>query len=314
MVQARYHPPIPTRRAFRAIDLLLVLRPKQWTKNLLVYASLLLNGEFRHLHSLLLVTQGFAVFCLLSGIGYIVNDVLDAERDKHHARKAYRPIAAGRLSRPVALCFAAGLLVAAMAWAYTLAPYFFIFALAYLISTLSYSLYFKKKPVIDVCSISVGFILRAVAGGALLSHVVSNAFSPWFILTVSLLALFLGFAKRRDELFQYKENAGKHREALNFYSLHFLDQIITMLGAVIIVCYSIAALSSSVGKDNPRFAFTIIPMIYGVFRYLYLVFHRNKGGNPEDLLIGDRQIATSVLCWVALVVWSFYFKTGIPWP
>ena len=307
MFQARYIPRNPTRNtATRVLDLLLVLRPKQWTKNLLVFASLLLSGEFFHPASVLRVTQGFAVFCLISSIGYIVNDVLDAERDRLHPKKARRPIAAGHLSRTFALAYAACLLLGAYTWAYTLGIHFFICALIYLASSVSYSLYFKHQPIIDVCVLSIGFILRAVAGSALLAHLSVNAYSSWFILTVSLLSIFLGFAKRRDELYQYKENAGKHRETLNFYSLHFLDQIITMLAAVTIVCYSMAALSSPFGLRNPEFAFTIAPMLYGIFRYLYLVLYRNKGGNPEDLLISDRQLTATVVCWIALVVLCFF--------
>jgi len=276
--------------------LLASLRPKQWTKNLLVFAGYLFTIQHSHPPGTLLrVLAAFALFCALTGATYILNDAADLQRDRLHPVKRKRPIASGKVSVRVAVVFAV-VLAASTLWAsYRLEPYFGLLATGYLVLTAAYSAGLKHIVIVDLLVIAGGFVIRAAAG-AVVIHVV---ISPWLLVCTTLLALFLGLAKRRGELLNL-ENGHHHRRTLREYSAPMLDQMLTISAAACLMGYFLYTFSPSpiTGETRPQMMITVPFVIYGLFRYLFLVHDRDAGASPEQVLLEDKPLLIDVVLYV----------------
>jgi len=270
------------------------LRPKQWAKNGVIFAALLFSRHVGNPSSVGRACFAFAVFCMISSAVYLLNDVFDVKNDRLHPTKRNRPIAAGEL--PIALAIAAGvaLALAGTGLAWFLVPSFALIAATYLGSNLLYSVWLKKIVIVDVMVISMGFVLRAVAGGL----AIEVSVSAWLILCTILLSLFLALCKRRQEL-ALLEAATEHRGILKEYSIAFLDQMITIVTAATLLAYASYTLSPEIqlklGTD--RLYLTVPFVIYGIFRYLYLVHKKDMGGSPTEALYSDRPLLVNIVLW-----------------
>lgn len=298
-------PIVTTRDSASLKDFIASLRPEQWSKNLLIFAALVFADRLGDLRSILLSIGAFVVFCFLSGAVYLVNDVIDYEQDRFHPVKCRRPIASGRLSRSIAM--PAGILLygVSLVAAFLLNPAFFQIALLYTFSTVGYTYYFKRVAILDVMAISVGFVLRAVAG----SNVIGAEASFWFLLCTFLLALFLALSKRRHELVILSEDAAKHRTNLAQYSPYLLDQMIGVVTASCVLAYALYTVSpETVAKfHTDKLSFTVPFVIFGIFRYLYLIHRENGGGVPSRHLVSDRPLLVSIILWVLTCVGIIYY-------
>ena len=278
------------------------MRPRQWTKNFFVFAGLLFTLDQKHPPSdFARVGLAFALFCVLSGGVYVLNDILDAERDRKHPVKSKRPIASGKLSTGASWAAAFVLLVGGIAASFALDRGFGIAAAAYLVLQIAYSFYLKHVVILDVMTIATGFVLRAVAG----AEVISIEISPWLLMCTILLAIFLGLAKRRAELVRLEENAGSHRVSLERYSVPFLDQLIGITTASTVISYALYTFFSETGKAHPYMMATLPFVIYGVFRYLLLIQENASVESPEMLVVGDKPLLLDILLWAiacALIV------------
>ena len=286
--------------------LIKTMRPRQWAKNLVVFAALVFDRQLRfdNLPAVLRTAVGFIIFCLLSGVVYIINDILDAEADRQHPDKRNRPIASGALPIPHALTIAIALVVILFPISYLLSPGFALVALAYFILNLVYSKWLKHVPLLDVFSIALGFVLR-VAAGVTLIHVAR--FSPWLYVVMTLGALYIGFGKRRAELALLAEGANAHRKVLDGYTIPLLDQFITIVSSTTIIAYSLYTFSAPNVPENHLMMLTIPFVIYGVFRYLYLIQVKHSGGAPEEVLLSDRPLQATIILWGIFVLLIFYF-------
>lgn len=283
--------------------LLRTMRPKQWVKNAVIYAPLVFDRQLTDPGAILRTTAGFVIFCLLSGTVYILNDIFDLDADKVHPDKRNRPIASGRLPVSLAWLAVAFFIVLVLPLAYILSPFFFWIALAYFLLNLAYSKWLKHVPLIDVLSIALGFVLRVAAGVALIEV---SRFSPWLYVVTTLGALYIGFGKRRAELALLAGEANNHRRVLDGYTIPLLDQYITVVSATTIIAYSLYTFSAPNVPDNHFMMLTIPFVIYGVFRYLYLIQVKHSGGAPEDVLFSDRPLLITILVWGLVVVYIFY--------
>ncbi|MEQ1727002.1 MAG: decaprenyl-phosphate phosphoribosyltransferase [Vicinamibacterales bacterium] len=287
-----------------ALSLILSLRPGQWTKNLLVFAPLLFAIKLFDLQSVLRATGGFAVFCALSSVVYLINDVMDREGDRQHPRKRMRPIAAGDLSVSAALLTAALLAVTALAGAALMGWRFAAVAASYVALQTLYSVALKHIVIIDALTLSIGFVLRAIAGAVVIDVVISH----WLFVCTILLALFIALAKRRHELVLLADGAASHRPILDEYSAYLLDQMIAVVTASTLVAYIFYTISPETEQKfgTSWLGLTIPFPLYGIFRYLYLVHRREGGGSPSDLLLNDRPLLACVTLWVIAVVLIVY--------
>lgn len=285
--------------------LIKTMRPKQWTKNVVIFAALVFDRQlgFNNFPPMLRTLAGFAIFCLLSGVVYIINDIADIEADRNHPDKRRRPIASGILPVRTAGIAAVLLLLLIFPLAYWLSPMFAAVGLVYFLLNLAYSKWIKHIMLIDVFSIALGFVLR-VAAGATLIHVAR--FSPWLYVVTTIASLYLGFGKRRAELTLLDRQANSHRKVLDGYSIPLLDQYITIVAGTLVVAYSLYTFSATNLPDNHAMMLTIPFVLYGVFRYLALVQDENKVGAPEDILLTDRPMQAAILLWGISVLGIFY--------
>jgi 4-hydroxybenzoate polyprenyltransferase len=295
-----------------ALSLFVSLRPSQWTKNLIVFAALLFgqrNGgpAFLDPQGIVRAAAAFAIFCGLSGVVYLINDVADREKDSRHPLKRFRPIAAGAVSPGLALGAAAVLATVALLGSYALRPAFALVALAYVGLLALYSGPLKHVVIIDVLTIAVGFVLRAVAGGVAIDVRVDH----WLLILTILLALFLALSKRRHELVMLADGATGHRPILEEYSPYLLDQMIAVVTASTLVTYVISTVSEeTVQKYHTDYlGLTVIFPLYGIFRYLYLVHQKEGGGSPSDMLLNDRPLLACVAIWAMSVAAIIYGTT-----
>ncbi|WP_047865167.1 decaprenyl-phosphate phosphoribosyltransferase [Rubrobacter aplysinae] len=275
-----------------------LVRPRQWTKNGFVLAGLVFSGEALVLGSILKALLAFAVFCALSGAVYAANDVLDVDEDRKHPEKQSRPVASGEIPVRSAVIFAALLAVGGLLAGFALDVGVGLAGAAYIALQALYTTVLKHLSILDVMSISAGFVLRALAGVA----AVGTALSPWLIVCTGLLTLFLGFSKRRHELASLGEGASGHRRNLKDYSVPVLDEMMNIMLSATIIAYSMYTFF----EYEDRFMMASIPfVIYGVFRYMLLV-HRDGGGNPDTLLLQDRPLQVTLLLWLAVVMSVIY--------
>ncbi len=283
------------------------MRPHQWTKNVIILAALVFDGKLLHLpllgHTLLVVV----CFCLASSSVYLMNDLVDIEKDRLHPRKRLRPLPSGQLEPRLAIITAAILAVASLSLATWLNPWVGAITLAYLLQNVAYSFYLKNVVLIDVMVLSLGFLLRVVAG-VVVVHVAN--FSPWLYVCVTLLALFLGFGKRRHEISLLEEGAARHRSSLEHYNLALLDQIIGIVTTSTFLAYTFYCFESNTSLvPDGRMLLTAPFVFYFIVRYLYLIHVKKLGGAPDELLLQDRPLLVNTLLFAAAVVILIYF----PW-
>jgi 4-hydroxybenzoate polyprenyltransferase len=278
-------------------DLVALARPRQWYKNLLLFAGLVFSLHLFEPGLALRSVAGFAVFCALASGIYALNDVLDAAEDRLHPRKRTRPVASGRIPVPVAVGFGGALLGAGLASAWFLGLGFFLVGLAYVLLQMGYLLSFKHQVFLDLFSISSGLVLRAIAGVVL----IGVALSPWLILCTFFLALFLGLGKRRNELSVLGDGAALHRKNLGDYTPALLDQATTVITSALVVSYSLYAFF----HENKLMMATIPFALYGLFRYMFLVSERGMGGEPEAIF-KDVPSLVNMALWGLVVVAILY--------
>jgi 4-hydroxybenzoate polyprenyltransferase len=296
-------PDIPARGStLRAV--LESLRPAQWLKNGFVFAALIFSRSLTDWHRTAVVALAAVVFCLVSSAAYVLNDVLDAPEDRQHPSKRLRPVASGRLGARAALSAAAVLTLVGLAGAWWLDFEFFLVTAAYVALTGLYSWFLKRVMLLDVFVIAAGFILRVLGGGVVI-HV---EISSWLIVCTTLLALFLALTKRRHELVLLGGNASNHRPILAHYTPYFLDQLIGIVTASTVMSYSLYTLSDDVMRKFPgkRLELTIPFVLFGIFRYLYLVHRTSDAGSPLRLLLTDRVLLAVILLWAAAVIFIIY--------
>ena len=306
---------VAERRAGRAPllrGLLLSLRPHQWSKNLVVFAALGLSKHLFEKGPLLRSLLAFALFCGLSGAVYLLNDVADVERDRLHPIKRLRPLASGVISVRLAALAAVALGLLCLGASWLLGRGFFLCAAAYLALNLLYSFRLKEVVIVDVLCVSLGFVLRAVGGAQAIPVYISD----WLLLCTILLALFLTLAKRRHELVTLSGTAADHRRILAEYSPYLLDQMIAVVTASCLVAY---AFTTSAAETKEKFHTDLLPLttpfvLYGIFRYLYLVHQKEKGGSPTDVLLTDRPLLIAVALWALTIVLIVYTAGGPPAP
>lgn len=280
------------------------LRSQQWVKNFVLFAGLVFSQNLSKTDMLLKTLAGFALFCLLSSSVYILNDILDVESDRKHPLKSNRPIAKGEIKISTAVLLSILLSLISLSLSVWLSPLFALTAIGYFILNLFYSLYLKHVVIIDVMCIALGFVIRAVAGAVLIGVEIS----AWLVVCTTLLALFMGFGKRRHELLLLETQATDHRKALSEYSPYFLDQLISVVTASTVVAYAFYTLSPEVESKlgTKHMDLTIPFVLYGVFRYLYLIHQKEGGGSPTRMLLNDKPILANIILWLLAVILIVY--------
>ncbi|MCP5097132.1 MAG: decaprenyl-phosphate phosphoribosyltransferase [Chloroflexi bacterium] len=279
------------------------MRPRQWTKNLFVFVGLFFDGQLIDLGSVLRTLAAFALLCLMSSAVYLMNDLADIESDRQHPEKKKRPLPSGKLdpttARIASILFAAGSLVAG----FLLEPLFGWIILTYFIIQIAYTFYFKHVVLLDVSFVTMGFVLRIAAG---VSIITEQRFSPWLYLFGGFLALFMILGKRRHELVLLGENASSHRSILKEYNLDLIDRLLSIVTTSVIVSYSLYSFLAEGLPENHIMMLTIPFLIYGIFRYLYLIHVRHEGGAPEEILLRDRPMQITLVLYAIVVFIALY--------
>ena len=276
------------------------MRPRQWSKNLLLFAGLLFAEQLGDVTRVWLNILAFVSFCLVSGAVYIYNDLRDVDEDRLHPQKRLRPIASGNLPQSVASWWMTGAMFVGLLIAFWLRPAFGWLAVTYVVLSLAYSLGAKRVVILDVFLIAAGFVLRALAGAVAIQVDISG----WLLACTTLLSLFLGFCKRRHEIVTLGEDAPNHRVTLGEYSVNLLDQFIAIVSSATIITYALYTIQSATATRHESLKYTIPLVMYGIFRYLYLVHRKDLGGAPEQVLLQDRPLQTTILLWIVVAVWA----------
>lgn len=276
-----------------------LLRPRHWIKNLFLFAALMFSRNIDKLPYIMAALHAFLCFCITSSAVYIFNDICDMEKDRKHPRKRKRPLASGIVSRREAIMLMAAILPVAIAFSFMLNTSFGFIIMIYLLNNLLYTLYLKNLVILDVMSIAAGFILR-VAGGAIAIGVL---ISPWLILCTFLLALFLGFSKRRNELQILQDDAQNYRRILEHYSMEFIDNMLSIVTASILISYSLYTFFA--GEDKYSMV-TILFVLYGIFRYQYIIFNKKQGESPEEIVLNDKPLLIDIILWILTSIMLLY--------
>ena len=286
------------------LSLVLSLRPSQWTKNLIIFGALGLSQRLLDVDAVLVSCAAFAIFCVLSGVVYLLNDIADREADRQHPLKRFRPIASGALPVPVAIGWAIGLGLGGLGAAFWLRPLFGVVATSYVLLLALYSWQLKHIVILDVLTIAIGFVMRAAAGAVAIAVPISH----WLYVLTILLALFLALSKRRHELVLLANGATSHRRILAEYSPYLLDQMIAVVSASTIVAYAFYTVSPETVQKfgTDRLMLTLPFPLYGIFRYLYLVHLKEGGGSPADMLLTDKPLLLCVALWTVAVAIIIY--------
>jgi 4-hydroxybenzoate polyprenyltransferase len=287
-------------------DILIALRPKQWVKNVALFAGLIFSQNFMNPAKVAVVFAAGFIFCIAASSVYLINDALDIEQDRRHPEKKFRPIASGALSVGFAFVLAALLMAWSIAMAFILNKGFLFFLSAYLFIEVLYSFYLKDIVILDLFCIAAGFLLRVLSGAV----VIDVPISSWLLICTIFLSLFLALGKRRGEMVLLEDTASSHRQVLSDYSLSFIDQMITIVTASTVLSYVLYTLSpETVGKFHTKgLLFSVTFVIYGIFRYLYLIYQKKEGGSPERLLFSDKPLLISLVFYMIAVVLVIYFK------
>ncbi len=287
------------------IPLLKTMRPRQWLKNGLLIIPLIFDKQLTNWPALARILFGFALFCLLSSIIYIINDLVDLEADRKHPLKSKRPLPSGTLK--VSTARTAGIILTLVVFipAALLSFKFALIGLAYLVLNLVYSAWLKHTPILDEMILASFYVLRVGAG---VSLILVTRFSPWLYVFTTFLALYLGIGKRRAELNLLADDANAHRKSLSGYTLPLLDQLILIVSSSAIITYSLYTFSAPNLPANHTMMLTIPFVIYGIFRYLYLVQVKHSGGEPEEVLITDRPLQLTIILWIIAILAIFYLS------
>jgi len=294
---------------FKLIEL---IRPKQWIKNLFVFAPLLFAGELLHFQTFTKSVVAFAAFCGVSSLVYIINDITDVEADRVHKEKRFRPIASGDISIKQAQIFFIIIFILTSLITSRLNFYFAGTVTAYFIINLFYSLKIKNIVLLDVFFISMGFMLRVIGGAT----AISVPLSSWMILTTIFISLFLAISKRRAELSQVEtENISKQRKVLNDYDIVFADQMNTVAATGTIICYALYTVSEKAIDTfhTDHLIYTTPFVIFGIFRYMYLIHKKNLGESPSQIVIKDIPIIITTILWFLISVGIIYKSKGFIW-
>ncbi len=283
--------------------LIRTMRPKQWLKNGFIFIALVFDGKLANPYFFLRTLAGFGLLCLTTSAVYLINDLVDIEADRTHPTKRNRPLPSGQLSKGVAIGAAVVLPLISLSLAYLLEPDFALILASYLVLQIAYSFKLKHVVLIDAMTLAAGFLLR-VAGGAALVDVVR--FSPWLYVFTTLLALFLGFSKRRQELVLLEEGANSFRAILDDYNLKLLDELILIVTATTVLTYSLYTFSAEGLPENHLMMLTIPFVLYGIFRYLYLIHVKGITDTPDEVVFKDRPIQLAVGLWGLTVVLILY--------
>ncbi|MBG0785042.1 MAG: decaprenyl-phosphate phosphoribosyltransferase [Anaerolineaceae bacterium] len=283
--------------------ILKTMRPKQWIKNVFVLAAVVFDRQLTNVQSILVTLLAMLLFCLVSSLVYIINDLTDIEADRQHPEKQHRPLASGELSRNWAIGAAVVLGIIAFPSAYGLNVQFGLLISGYFLLMLAYSLWLKHIPLLDVMIIAIGFVLR-VAGGQVV--IVTERFSPWLYVATTFLALFIGIGKRRSELKLLESHAVEHRRVLDGYTLELLDQLLVIVLTTTLMTYCLYTFTSADNLGNYSMLLTIPFVIYALFRYLYLLKVKHIGGAPEVVVLTDRPMLLSIILWGLTVLLILY--------
>ena len=281
------------------------MRPRQWTKNVFIFAALVFDKQLFIVESFSRTLAGVVLFCLISSCVYILNDIVDVEADRKHPEKKNRPIPSGKLPINVAWVVLIVLVIVTFVLAGFLSPAFEAVIISYFIINIAYSKWLKHIPIVDVLVLATGFVLRVHAGVTLIQV---ERFSPWLYVLMTLLSLFLGFGKRRAELALLAHGAGSHRKVLDGYTLPLLDQYIMIVSGTTIVAYSLYTFSAPNLPENHSMMLTIPFVVYTIFRYLYLIQVKHAGGAPEEILLSDRPFQIALTLWGLAVLAVFYLS------
>ena len=276
------------------VSLLKTMRPKQWTKNIFVLAALVFDAKLLVPHFLIKGVLAFALFCAISSAVYLINDLVDMEKDREHPAKRNRPLASGQLAPSVAVAAALTLVIASLLVSYLLDRSFASVAAAYLLLMILYSLWLKNIVLVDVLTVAGGFMLRVAAGVAVVQ---AARFSPWLYLCTVFGALFIAISKRRHELVLLSENANAHRSIFDEYNIALLDDMIRMVTASTAMAYSLYTFSAPNLPQNHAMMLTIPFVLYALFRYMYLIQVKGEGGTPEDLILKDKPLLLVIALW-----------------
>jgi len=286
-------------------QILISMRPKQWTKNMILFAPLIFSQNLFHTQSFLKIMEAFILFTLLCGAVYIFNDLIDIEKDKSHPKKSQRPLAAGKLSPRNAIIASLLIGFTSLVFSFLLNIRFGMVISSYLILQLAYSFSLKHIIILDVFSVAAGFVLRVLAGAVVIDVPVST----WLVVCTMLLALFLSFCKRRHELINLETEAVNHRKSLKEYSPYLLDQMIAVVTASTLISYALYTMSAETVQKfgTTDLKYTIPLVLFGIFRYLYLIHQKDEGGNPESIILKDKPMILNVCIYVLAVALVLYW-------
>jgi len=285
--------------------LLKTMRPKQWAKNVFLLAAVVFDRKLTNVDAILHTVIGVLAFSLVASVVYIINDIADVEADRQHPTKRNRPIAAGKLSISAAWAFAAVLLLVSFPVAYWLSPAFALITLLYLVLNLIYSKWLKHVVLLDIILLASLYVIRVAAGVALIDVV---RFSPWIYIFTTFLALLMGTGKRRAELSEIADGPNAQRRVLDGYTLSFLDQLITLASGMTIITYSLYTFSAPNLPENHIMMLTIPFLMYGIFRYQYLLQVQDTGSAPEEVVLSDRPLQFAIALWGLAVLTVFYIS------
>ncbi|GBF35367.1 membrane protein [Desulfocucumis palustris] len=275
------------------------MRPRQWTKNLFVFAGVVFSKNAFNPEMLWTSIAAFVIFCLLSSGVYLINDIVDIEKDRQHPKKKNRPLAAGKISVKGAISAAILLSAAALAGAFAISPALGGLSALYFSLMVLYSFYLKQVIILDVFTIASGFVIRVVAG----TEAIQVYLSPWVVMCTAFLALFIALGKRRNEMKLLGNGAQNHRNTLESYTLPLIDQMISIVTASTMVTYFLYTFKS--GQSLASMA-TVPFVLFGLFRYLYLVYSENSGGSPEEIILTDRPLQVDLVLWIIISMALIY--------
>ncbi len=285
--------------------LLLTMRPKQWTKNAVIYAGVVFDRHLFELEPMVKATLAFVLFCAISSSVYLLNDLVDLEKDRQHPRKRLRPLPSGKLKPGHAIIALVILLIFTIPCSFLLEWHFGAVVTAYFLMQIAYSYYLKNIVILDVFTIATGFVMRAIAGAL----VIEVEISPWLLVCTMLLSLFLALSKRRHELVLLADGAIDHRRILKEYSSELVQEMISVVTSATVVAYSLYTITYEKLPKNHAMAITIPFVLYAIFRYLYLVYRRDEGGSPEEVLLKDYPLLIDIFLWgITAVVILYGFR------
>lgn len=288
-----------------AAALLQNMRPKQWAKNGFVFAAIVFDQQFLNADSMLRVIATFGLMCLAASSIYLINDLVDVERDRQHPKKRFRPIASGRLPVPVAIIATVALLTIAIVGGFLLDVSLALVVIGYVILHIAYSFFLKNIVILDVFAIAGGFVLRVIAGVVVIDV---TQFSPWLYVCAALLSLFLAIGKRRQELLMMKEDAGKTRSILEEYNITLINDMLRLTITTTAIAYTLYATEAETILARADYMLLTVPFVYyALFRYMYVIYVKEHGGDPTELLFEDRPLQVGILLWIIVVMFLLYF-------